>query len=92
MYLSTDIAFVDLYWRFYLTKYGRDELLKQTVYFDPRGFDVHAIPDRSLILERPGELANGDGSGRLKRVRLIESLDRTVCCEVLETGGRAVTP
>jgi hypothetical protein len=92
VYLSTDITFVDLYWRFYLTKCGREELLKQTVYFDPRGFDLHAIPDRSLVLGRTGAPAKGAGSGRLKRVRLIESLDQTVCCEVLENAGPAVAP
>ena len=92
VYLSTDVAFVDLYWRFYLTKYRREELLKQTVYFDPRGFDLHAIPDRSLVLERHDASATATGFGTLRTVRQINSLDQTVCCEVLENTGRAVTP
>ncbi len=92
VYLSTDVAFVDLYWRFYLTKYRREELLKQTVYFDPRAFDLPALPDRSLVFGRPGAPASGAGPGTLRTVRLINSLDQTVCCEVLEKTGRAVTP
>jgi len=93
VYLGTDVAFVDLYWRFYTTKYGREELLARTVYFDPRTIDPQAIPDRSLVLTRPGGPATRTGAGTLRTVRLIESVDRTVCCEVLEKADRrAVSP
>jgi 4-amino-4-deoxy-L-arabinose transferase-like glycosyltransferase len=92
VYLSAEIPFVDLYWRFYLAKYGRDELLKQTVYFDPRGLDPHAIPDRSLVLGRHGASAIRAGAGSLRMIRPINSLDQTVCCELLENAAPAATP
>jgi hypothetical protein len=83
LYLSTDVRFVDLYWRFYLAKYRREDLSKETVYFDPRTTDPQAIPDQSLVLARGGAAPLGSGTS-LRTVSVIENVDRTVCCEVLE--------
>jgi len=87
LYLSTDIRFVDLYWRFYLAKYRRSDLPNETVYFDPRTIDPQTIPDRSLVLRRVGTAPDGPGTA-LRTVSVIEGIDRIVCCEVLEKSGR----
>ena len=87
LYLSTDIRFVDLYWRFYLSKHRRQDLSEATVYFDPRKTDLQAIPDRSLVLTRGGSATDGP-SAVLRTVSVIEGVDRTVCCEILEKSER----
>ena len=52
IYLSTDIDWIDWYWRFYLTKGGRTDLLGPTVYFDPRAVDLQSVPAGSILLTR----------------------------------------
>jgi hypothetical protein len=85
VYLSTDIKFVDLYWRLYVIKHGREDLLGQTVYFDSRGLDVRSVPPRSLVLASAGGSADGRvRSGELRTVQLLRNIDQTVCCEILE--------
>ena len=92
LYLSTDIRFVDLYWRFYLAKYRREDLSDRTVYFDPRTTDPQAIPDQSLVLTPGGATSIRPGTA-LRTVSVIENIDRTVCCEVLEKlERRAASP
>jgi 4-amino-4-deoxy-L-arabinose transferase-like glycosyltransferase len=86
VYLSTDVQFVDLYWRLYLTKYGREDLLSRTVYFDSGRLDVRSVPSRSLVLARAdGSADELTRSGKLRTVRLINSIDQTACCVILET-------
>jgi 4-amino-4-deoxy-L-arabinose transferase-like glycosyltransferase len=56
IYLSTHhLSYVQPYWRLYLIKYGREDLLQRTVYFDSDGFDVQSIPSGSLLLVGPDE-------------------------------------
>jgi hypothetical protein len=51
IYLSTHhVSNLEAYWRLYLTKYGRLDLLQRTVPFDSEGFDVQSIPSGSLLL------------------------------------------
>jgi hypothetical protein len=58
IYLSTHhIAYIEAYWRLYLIKYGRRDLLQRTVYFDSDGFDVQSIPTGSLLLVGPDDTA-----------------------------------
>jgi hypothetical protein len=91
VYLSTDVRFVELYWRLYLIKHRREDLLQRTVYFDPRTLDMRAVPRRSLLLMSAPDGAGAAlvESGRFRRVSLIANLDQTVCCEILESvsGG-----
>ena len=91
VYLSTDVRFVELYWRLYLIKHRREDLLQRTVYFDPRTLDVRIVPRRSLILMSAANGASSAlvGSGIFRRVSLVANIDQTVCCEILEnvSGG-----
>jgi hypothetical protein len=87
VYLGQDVAFADLYWRFYVTKYGRQDLLDRPVRFDPRTIDLQSVPDRSLLLARTGAFVDRSETGAPRTVRVIENVDRTVCCEVFEKVG-----
>ena len=87
VYLGNDVAFADLYWRFYVTKYGRGDLLGRPVRFDPQTIDLPSVPDRSLLLARAGAFSDRAEAGVPKTVRVIENVDRTVCCEVFEKVG-----
>jgi 4-amino-4-deoxy-L-arabinose transferase-like glycosyltransferase len=42
--------YIDPYWRFTLTKFGREDWLHRTVYFDGESLDPSTIPPASLIL------------------------------------------
>jgi 4-amino-4-deoxy-L-arabinose transferase-like glycosyltransferase len=52
VYLSTDIDWLDWYWRFYVNKHRRPELLDRAVYFDPKTTDVSEIPAGSIVLAK----------------------------------------
>jgi 4-amino-4-deoxy-L-arabinose transferase-like glycosyltransferase len=74
IYLSTHhIPYVDPYWRFYLIKYGRLDLLERTVLFDSAVFDLRSIPERSLLLvgRDDSALAPWIASGDLREVAQI---------------------
>ncbi len=67
--------YMDAYWKFYLTKHGRQNLLARTRPFDPQA--VQAVPPRSLVLGNAGDttidklVAGGD----LKAVKTIDELN-----------------
>ena len=51
IYLSTHhVSNLEAYWRFYVRRYGREDLLKRAVSFDSEGFDVASIQPGSLLL------------------------------------------
>jgi hypothetical protein len=52
VFLTTDIDWVDWYWRFYTNKYGRTDLLERPSYVDPRTLDLARIPPNGLVLAR----------------------------------------
>jgi hypothetical protein len=69
---------VDAYWRLYLIKYRREDLLPRTVYFDSDGFDIESIPPGSLVLVGPDDAAveTSIDAGWLRRlVRIPEPAD-----------------
>lgn len=74
IYLSTHhISYLDAYWRLYLIKYGRQDLLQHTVYFDSEGFDVQSIPSGSLLLVGRDDtaLVPSIDAGRLRTLAVI---------------------
>jgi 4-amino-4-deoxy-L-arabinose transferase-like glycosyltransferase len=74
IYLSTHhITYLDAYWRFYLIKHGRQDLLPRTVYFDSEGYDVGTIPTGSLLLVGPDDhsLLPAREAGRLRTLAEI---------------------
>jgi 4-amino-4-deoxy-L-arabinose transferase-like glycosyltransferase len=51
IYMSTThVGYLDAYWRFYLLKHSRTDLLERTVYFDSNAFDVSSAQRYDLIL------------------------------------------
>jgi 4-amino-4-deoxy-L-arabinose transferase-like glycosyltransferase len=51
IYMSTThVGYLDAYWRFYLLKHHRTDLLERTVYFDSNAFDVTSVERQDLIL------------------------------------------
>ena len=90
VYLSSDIRWIDWYWRFYLIKHGRQEVLAKTVQFDPRAFDIQRVPAGSLLVLRAGDKDSDlvadalvETSG-LRKVQLIYELSLTPSFVVLQ--------
>jgi 4-amino-4-deoxy-L-arabinose transferase-like glycosyltransferase len=51
IYLSTRrIPYLSAYWKLYLIKHGREDLLARTRYFDADTLDVRDVPEGSLLL------------------------------------------
>jgi 4-amino-4-deoxy-L-arabinose transferase-like glycosyltransferase len=69
--MDTRNRWMDSYWRFYLTKHRRQDLLERTARFDPA--QVTAIPSGSLVLANVGNVTTDSlvAAGELKQVRLI---------------------
>ena len=68
--------YMDAYWRFYLIKHNRQDLLARTSPFVPEHVD--AVPAGSLVLANVGDSATEAlvSRGALKRVAAIAELDR----------------
>ena len=74
IYLSTQrIPYLEAYWKLYLIKHGREDLLGRTRYFDADTLDVSDVPEGSLLLasREDATLATLAASGALKTVALI---------------------
>src|SRR5205814_7961276 len=73
--LDTRNRWMDAYWRFYLIKHKREDLLERTVSIDTT--DVKWMPARSLVLANLGDQLTGAlvGAGQLKRVAVIPEID-----------------
>jgi len=74
IYLSTHhVSNIDAYWRLYLSKYGREDLLARGVPFDSEGFDVASIQPGSLLLVGRDDtaLAKSIEAGMLRRLAAI---------------------
>jgi hypothetical protein len=73
IYLNKYIFSVDWYWRFYLAKHHRADLLDRTVYFDPspaHTLDPESVPTGSLVLSTIDDVREAalTQTGRLRRV------------------------
>jgi hypothetical protein len=74
IYLSTrHVSNLDAYWRLYLGKYSRLDLLQRTMLFDSEGFDVQSIKPGSLLLVGRDDtaLAPSIDAGLLRRLAAI---------------------
>ena len=67
---------MDAYWRFYLIKHRREDLLERTVQIDT--VDVRDMPAGSLVLANEGDQVTAGlvGAGQLRRVATIPEVDR----------------
>jgi len=74
IYMSTRrIPYLDEYWRLYLIKHGRQDLLRRTVYFDADTLDVRTVPPGSVLLasRQDASLTKLVETGELHTVALI---------------------
>ena len=64
------------YWKFYLIKHRREDLLKRTIQIDTT--DVHWMPPGSLVLANVGDQVTGVlvNAHQLTQVELIPEIDR----------------
>ena len=82
--LDTRNRWMAAYWRFYLIKQHREDLLGKTARFDAQALDT--VPARSLVLANVGDVT-ADGlvkSGALKTVTLIDEIDRDPFFAILQ--------
>jgi 4-amino-4-deoxy-L-arabinose transferase-like glycosyltransferase len=74
IYMSTHrIPYLDEYWRLYLIKHGRQDLLLRTVYFEADTLDVRTVPPGSVLLasRQDASLAKLVETGELRTIALI---------------------
>ena len=78
VYLADNIPFVQFYWKLYLVKHGREDLLNRTVYFDER-LDAGSVPSDSFILTNAGDRIERAliASNRFEETALVGEPDGT---------------
>jgi 4-amino-4-deoxy-L-arabinose transferase-like glycosyltransferase len=87
-YLSRRFRWVAEYWKLYLIKHGREDLLRQTVYFEPGGADPRALVPGTLIVQ-PYDISSAahgreDNSAAFRTVKVIAGPDGRPTFEILE--------
>ncbi|HJZ74774.1 MAG TPA: glycosyltransferase family 39 protein [Vicinamibacterales bacterium] len=90
IYISTHhVTYIDAYWRLYLIKHKREELLRRTIYFDSDGFDVSAVPPGALLLTGIDDTSLNPAieTGRLRRVTAIAEPGNPPSFFILEAAG-----
>jgi len=83
VWISQSLQWADYYWPFYLDRFGRPELSRQTHYIDAERHDLAVIGPGSLVLCRAGEERRFLDAG-FTRVAAIEEPDRTHSLSVLQ--------
>ena len=94
IYLGWPNALSDLYWRFYLAKHDREDLLPRTIAahdFDPER--IRGLPGGSLVMTSASPRSDAAiddmmKSGGLKKRDLLKDVDGTPTFWILETAGR----
>lgn len=64
VYISKSVQYADSYWRFYLIKLGRLDLLNEFRYFDSTDVDLRDLPEGSFVLLAAGVTADDAIAGR----------------------------
>jgi hypothetical protein len=82
--MDTRNRWMDAYWRFYLGKHDREQLLERSARLD--AIDVRSLPAHSIVLGNDGDLqmATLVKAGDLKLVAAIPELDRSPFFLILE--------
>ena len=82
--MDTRNRWMDAYWRFYLGKHGREDLLARSAPLDAT--EVRTLPPHSLVLANDGDLRIGAlmKAGELRLVTAIPELDREPFFLILE--------
>jgi 4-amino-4-deoxy-L-arabinose transferase-like glycosyltransferase len=50
VYISRKPPRIDYYWKLYVQKHHREDLLTRTVYFDSASFDARQLPPRTIVI------------------------------------------
>ena len=76
--------YMDAYWKFYLTKHDRQDLLARTMPFEPQ--NLRTMAPGSLVLANLGDTTTDAlvSKGELKQVKAIDELDHTSFFVVLQ--------
>lgn len=76
--LDDRIDFIDRYWRFFLIKHNREDLLEKTHYFDPYFSDLKSFPENSLLLYNFDHVGTADNKkDSFKKIKDIFEPDGT---------------
>jgi 4-amino-4-deoxy-L-arabinose transferase-like glycosyltransferase len=76
IYLNADrLPYIDDYWRMYLIKHGRQDLLDRTVDFSWKTLDVERVPAGSVLLTRVEDAERVAPSGKFRRLATIPEPD-----------------
>ncbi len=76
VYLSTNhITYLDAYWRLYLAKHHREDLLARTVYFDADTVDLQKVPRGALLLASSSDKRLQASTNARELVRLMDVLE-----------------
>ena len=87
IYMSTHrIPYLDDYWRLYLIKHGRQDLLRRTVYFEADTLDVGTVPRGSVLLasRQDASLQKLVEAGELRSIALIPEPGDPPAFEILQ--------
>jgi len=90
VYLSENIPFIHFYWKLYLLKHHREDLLARTVFFTLENLHVDALPPDHIVLTNVDDGVERAliGSGRMKRVKIIGEPDGMATFARLERASR----
>lgn len=78
VYLADNIPFIPFYWKLYLIKHHREDLLARTVFFNLGNLDAANVPADSLILTSDDAVKRAlIASGQFQQAKLIFDPDGT---------------
>jgi hypothetical protein len=79
VYLADNIPFIKFYWKLYLVKHHREDLLDHWVYFNPGNLDADRMPADSIVLTNADDAFEREmiASGRFREVKKIFNADGT---------------
>ena len=78
--------FIQFYWKLYLLKHHREDLLAHTEYFDVETLDADAVPADAIILTNSDDVVERTliASGRFAETRKIPEADDSTAFALLE--------
>lgn len=78
IYLDNKVEFIDRYWRFYLIKHSREDLLSRTIYINPDLINYDSLQNNSLLVLSQNEISGLKKQvGNFKKINDITESDGT---------------
>ena len=86
VYFAYKVPFIQFYWKLYLLKHHREDLLAHTEYFDVETLDADAVPADAIILTNSEDVVERTliASGRFAETRKIPEADDSTAFALLE--------